>query len=45
MGFLIFFCTIIFFSMQKAYGTLKQNLIKFKYTQAISHEIKPSWSH
>ena len=25
-----------FFSIQRAYGTLKQNLVKFKYTQVIN---------
>ena len=25
-----------FFSMQRAYGTLKQNLVQFKYTQVIN---------
>ena len=30
------------FSIQRAYETLKQNLVKFKYTQVINLEVKPS---
>ena len=36
---------VFYISMQSAYGTLKQNLIKFKYTQVINKEVKPSRSH
>ena len=35
----------LFFSIQRAYGTLKQYLVKFKYTQAINEEVKPSGLH
>ena len=35
----------LFFSIQRAYGTLKQYLVKFKYTQAINEEVKLSGSH
>ena len=35
----------LFFSIQRAYGTLKQNLVKFKYTQVIKYEVKSSQSH
>ena len=31
--------------MQRVYGTLKQNLVKFKYTQVNNEEFKPSRSH
>ena len=34
--FFYYFFFYHFFSMQRAYGTLKQNLIKFKYTQVIN---------
>ena len=34
-----------YFSIQIAYGTLKQNLVKFIYTEVINQEIKPSQSH
>ena len=29
----------------RVYGTLKQNLVKFKYTQVNNEEFKPSRSH
>ena len=34
-SFFNFFLSL-FFSIQRAYGTLKQNLVKFKYTQVIN---------
>ena len=33
-----------FFSIQRAYGTLKENLLKFIYTQVINLGVKPSRS-
>ena len=36
---------IIIFSLERAYGTLMQNVVKFKYTQVIHKEVKPSPSH
>ena len=30
--------------MQRAYGRLNQNLVKFKYSQFINEEVQPSWS-
>ena len=43
----LFYFFIIFFSIQIAYRqrTLKLNLVKFKYTQVINEEVKPSQSH
>ena len=34
-----------FFYIQRTYGTLKQNQVKFIYTQFINYEVKPSQSH
>ena len=36
VGAVFTFFIIIYFSMQRTYGTLKQNLIKFKYFQVIN---------
>ena len=34
--FLIFFFLSLFIFIQRAYGTLKQNLVKFQYTEVIN---------
>ena len=34
VGFVFFLIFIIIFTRQRPYGTLKHNLVKFKYTQA-----------
>ena len=36
---------IIIFSIQKGYGTLTQNLVKFKNTQVNNNEVKPFRSY
>ena len=36
VGFLIFFFLVIFFSIQRGCWTLKQNLVKFKYTPSLT---------
>ena len=33
---LFFYFILFFFSIQRAYGTLKQNLVKFQYTEVIN---------
>ena len=30
---------VIFFSIQRAYGTLKQNLVKFKYLKTLTKKL------
>ena len=35
----------LFFSIKRAHGTMKQDLVKFIYTQVINYEVTPSRSH
>ena len=35
----------LFFSIKRAHRTMKQDLVKFIYTQVINYEVTPSRSH